>query len=161
MFSLMTTFNRIFAKACLWFSGFGLVLMTAIIGWQVYARYVLNDTPRWSERFCLLLMLYFILFAAAAGIRDKTHIGLVLFRDLLPPLPRKIATIITHLIVLTFGAGMVWFGMDMVISTWTHIIPTLEIPTGISYLPFPLSGVLFVLFSLEHILSILLNGTEA
>jgi len=161
MRSAMTAFNRVVARACLWFSGFGLVLMTAIIGWQVYARYILNDTPRWSERFCLLLMLYFILFAAAAGIRDQSHIGLVIFRDSLPPLPRKIATIVTHLIVMAFGGGMVWFGMDMVTSTWTHIIPTLEIPTGVSYLPFPLSGGLFVLFSLEHILSLLFGGAES
>jgi len=107
------------------------------------------------------LMLYFILFAAAAGIRDGSHIGLVIFRDSLPPLPRKIVIIITHLIVLAFGAGMVWFGMDMVISTWTHVIPTLGIPTGLSYLPFPLSGGLFVLFSLEHILSTLFNRAES
>jgi len=161
MLSYMTAFNRAVAKTCLWFSAFGLVLMTGTIGWQVYARYILNDTPSWSEKFCLLLMLYFILFAAAAGIRDGTHIGLVIVRDSLPPLPRKIVIIVTHLIVLAFGAGMVWFGMDMVISTWTHIIPTLGISTGISYLPFPLSGGLFVLFSLEHILSTLLNRTES
>ncbi len=146
---------------CLWFSAFGLVLMTATVGWQVFARYILNDTPRWSEQFCLLLMLYFILFAAATGIRDKTHIGLVIFRDSLPPLPRKIVLIITHLVVLAFGGGMVWFGMDMVTSTWTHIIPTLGIPTGLSYLPFPLAGCLFVLFSLEHILSTLLNRADS
>ena len=157
----MTAFNRMISKICLWFSGFGLALMTGIIGWQVYARYILNDTPRWSERFCLLLMLYFILFAAAAGIRDGTHIGLVIFRDSLPPLLRKIVIIITHLIVLAFGVGMVWFGMDMVISTWTHVIPTLGVPTGLSYLPFPLSGGLFVLFSLEHILSSLFNSSES
>jgi len=161
MLSHMAALNRVIAKTCLWFSGFGLVLMTAIIGWQVYARYILNDTPRWSERFCLLLMLYFILFAAAAGIRDRSHIGLVVFRDSLPPPLRKTAIIVTHTIVLAFGVGMVWYGMDMVISTWTHVIPTLGVPTGISYLPFPLSGGLFILFSLEHILSILFNRADS
>ncbi len=99
--------------------------------------------------------------AAAAGIRDKSHIGLVIFRDSLPPLPRKIVIIITHFIILTFGVGMVWFGMDMVTSTWTHTIPTLGVPTGLSYLPFPLYGVLFILFSLEHILLTFFNRADS
>ena len=161
MFSYLTKFNRVVARICLWFSGFGLVMMTAIIGWQVFARYVLNDSPIWSESFCLLLMLYFILFAAAAGVRDGSHIGLVIIRDSLPEQLRRIVLVVIHLIVFAFGAGMVWFGIDMVTSTWSHVIPTLALPTGASYLPFPLSGVLFMLFSLEHVFSTILNRVES
>lgn len=160
MLQYLSSFNRNISRICLWSSGFGLVLMTAIIGWQVFARYVLNDTPHWSEKFCLLLMLYFILFAAAAGVREGTHIGLVFVKDSLPKLPRRVVVVIDHLIVGAFGFGMTWFGYDMVVSTWTHTIPTLGIPTGISYLPFPLSGLLFMLFSLEHIILTILNRTE-
>ncbi len=124
MLQHLSTFNRIISRLCLWCSGFGLFLMTVIIGWQVFARYILNDTPHWSEKFCLLLMLYFILFAAAAGVREGTHIGLVFVKDSLPAMPRRVVVIVDHLIVAAFGLGMVWFGYDMVISTWTHTIPT-------------------------------------
>lgn len=161
MLLFLSTCNRFIARVCIWLSGFGLALMTVIIGWQVFSRYILNDTPHWSERFCLLLMLYFILFAAAAGVRDGTHIGLVIFKESLPDIPRKIVQLVIHLIVLAFGLGMVWYGSDMVRSTWTHVIPTLGLPTGVSYLPFPLSGGLFVLFSLEHFFSILFNWKES
>lgn len=157
MFNIISSFNRVVASWCLWFAGFGLTVMTAIIGWQVFARYVLNDPPHWSETFCLLLMLYFILFAAAAGVRDGTHIGLVIVKESLPPALRKIAQTVIHFIVLCFGAGMVWFGTDMVVSTWTHTIPTLGIPKGLSYLPFPLAGALFILFAIELILATILD----
>ncbi len=160
MLQHLSTFNRIISRLCLWCSGFGLFLMTVIIGWQVFARYILNDTPHWSEKFCLLLMLYFILFAAAAGVREGTHIGLVFVKDSLPAMPRRVVVIVDHLIVAAFGLGMVWFGYDMVISTWTHTIPTLGIPTGISYLPFPLAGLLFILFSFEHIIATMMNRAE-
>ncbi len=134
-------------------------MMTFVTGWQVYSRYVLNDSLRWSEQFCLLLMLYFILFAAAAGVRDGSHIGLVIVRESLPGVLKKIVLALTHVIVMVFGAGMVFFGTQMVQSTWSHVIPTLGLPTGLSYLPFPVAGVLFVLFSLEHIFN--LFNTEA
>lgn len=160
MLHYLSVFNRTLSRICIWSSGFGLVLMTIIIGWQVFARYVLNDTPHWSEKFCLLLMIYFILFAAAAGVRDGSHIGLVIIKESLSGLPKRIVTVINHLIVGLFGFGMVWFGANMVVSTWTHVIPTLGLPTGLSYLPFPLTGLLFMLFSLEHILMTIMNRTE-
>ena len=160
MLHYLSVFNRTISRICIWSSGFGLVLMTIIIGWQVFARYVLNDTPHWSEKFCLLLMIYFILFAAAAGVRDGSHIGLVIIKESLSGLPKRIVTVINHLIVGLFGFGMVWFGADMVVSTWTHVIPTLGLPTGLSYLPFPLTGLLYMLFSLEHILMTIMNRTE-
>jgi TRAP-type C4-dicarboxylate transport system permease small subunit len=160
MLHYLSVFNRTISRVCIWSSGFGLVLMTIIVGWQVFARYILNDTPHWSEKFCLLLMIYFILFAAAAGVRDGSHIGLVFVKERLAELPQRIVAVINHLIVGLFGLGMVWFGADMVASTWTHTIPTLGIPTGLSYLPFPLAGLLFMLFSLEHILMTIMNRTE-
>ena len=54
--------------ACLYLAGLGVVLMTIIIGWQVFGRYVLNDTPSWSEPLSLQLMSWFILLGAAVGV---------------------------------------------------------------------------------------------
>lgn len=46
----------------------GLAIMTIVIAWQVFARYVLNDSPAWSESAALIIMLYFVLLAAAIGV---------------------------------------------------------------------------------------------
>ncbi len=147
------TCNRMLSRVCLWFSASGLVVMTCVIGWQVWARYILNNTPHWSEKLCLFLMLYYILFAAASGVHDKFHIGLTFTRLLVPPRIQRILDVLVNSIVAAFGLGMIWYGTQMARSTWTHIIPTLEISTGYSYLPFPLAGVLFVLFAVEHVLN--------
>jgi TRAP-type C4-dicarboxylate transport system permease small subunit len=47
----------------------GLLLMTAIVGWQVFGRYVLNSSPSWSEQAALTLMIWYVSFGAAAGVR--------------------------------------------------------------------------------------------
>lgn len=155
----LSLINRTLSRVCLWGSAAGLVLMTVVIGIQVFGRYVLNSTPNWSEKFCLLLMIYYIMFAAAAGVRDKSHIGLAFLSAMLPGPLKRITDIFVALSMGLFGCGMVWFGWQMVQATWTHVIPTLELPVGISYLPFPLAGLLFMLFSLEHVL-VLFAGTE-
>ena len=155
----LSSFNRRLCRICLWGSAAGLVLMTVVIGIQVFGRYVLNSSPNWSEKFCLLLMIYYIMFAAAAGVHDKSHIGLTFMAAVLPGRVKLIADSIVALSLGLFGCGMAWFGLEMVRSTWTHVIPTLGLSVGLSYLPFPLAGLLFILFSLEHGLAII-TGTE-
>ena len=149
----MRALSRFLSRIALWFSALGLVGMTLIIGWQVFARYVLNSAPAWTEQAALLLMLWFILFAAAAGVRERFHIKLSLLQDSLSGAPRRWLLIICDLIVLIFGAFMVWNGAELVIATWHHTIPTLGIPRGTAYLPIVGSGALIVFFAAEHVLA--------
>jgi TRAP-type C4-dicarboxylate transport system permease small subunit len=153
---LATTLGT-FATIALWVSGAGLVIMTAAIGWQVFGRFVLNDTPTWTEPVSLLLMLYYILLAAAVGVHERFHLSLDLFRSLVPEATRRGFDIVNHLVVGGFGLAMAWYGAALVRATWAAKIPVLDLPQGVSYLPLPLAGGLIALFALEHLL-ILLSG---
>lgn len=134
-----------------WVSGFGLVLMALIIAWQVFARYVLNDSPAWSEQAALLLMIWYVMFAAAAGVREDFHIRIRVFADAFPAAAGKAVRIVAHSVVALFGAGMVVWGTELAVTTWPHAIPTLALPRGVAYIPIPLSGLLIIGFSLERI----------
>lgn len=147
---LMALNTRI-ARLCMQLSAVGLIYCTVVIGWQIFSRYLLNDSPQWSETSVLFVMVWFIMIAAAAGVHEKTHIGLSFTLELMAPPVRKACSVLIHLIVGSFGACMVYFGTQQVMTTWGHVIPTLGISTGLSYAPFPLAGLLFVLFSIEHV----------
>ena len=145
----------IVATGILWIAGAGLVTMTAVVGWQVFGRYVLNDTPNWSEQFSTFLMVYYILLAAAVGVREQIHIGLVFLRDSLPRRSRLALDVLINLLIAGFGAVLAWYGADSVAARWNQTIPTLGLPTGAGYLPFPIAGVLIVMFALENVLKAL------
>ena len=49
---------RAIARTCLQLGVVGLVLLIAAVIWQVFGRYVLNNTPTWAESLALLLVLY-------------------------------------------------------------------------------------------------------
>lgn len=136
-----------------WFAGFGLLLMTVIIAWQVFARYVLNDSPAWSEQAALLLMIWYVMFAAAAGVREGFHIRIGVFADALPGKVGKATRIAAHLIVGLFGAAMAIWGTELTLATWTHVIPALSLPRGVAYIPIALSGALILGFSLERVVA--------
>lgn len=149
----LASVSRAVSRASLLFAGFGLVVMTGIIGWQVFARYVLGDSLAWSEQAGLVLMVYYILLAAAVGVREGFHIRLSAVADAAPPAVRRWMSLAAHAVVLAFGLAMGWVGIDLCLKTWAHDIPTLGLPRGVAYLPLPAAGWLIALFSLEQLIA--------
>jgi hypothetical protein len=76
MLRLLTPINAWIARLCMFAAVAGLLLIVAVVAWQVFGRYVLNDTPTWAESLALVLVLYVTMFGAAVGVRDAGHIGL-------------------------------------------------------------------------------------
>jgi TRAP-type C4-dicarboxylate transport system permease small subunit len=130
----------------------GLIAMTAIIGWQVFGRYVLNSSPSWAEQAALVLMIWYVFLAAAAGVREGFHIRILAMESLLPPRGQHAMRFAAHLVVGLSGIAIAIWGTELVMRTWSHVIPTLSLPRGVAYLPVPLSGVLMAVFTLELML---------
>ncbi|MFO1317126.1 MAG: TRAP transporter small permease [Burkholderiales bacterium] len=130
-------------------SAIGLVTMTAITGWQVFGRYVLNDTPQWVERTTLLLVLYFSFLAGAVGVREESHLGISFINEALPPRVRKVVMTGVAIVLCAFGLVLLWNGVLLVRETWDVATPIIKIPEGATYFAIPLGGLLIVLFALE------------
>jgi TRAP-type C4-dicarboxylate transport system permease small subunit len=147
-------------QAALWIAGIGLVAMTAIVAWQVFARYILNDSPSWSEPVSLLLMSWFILFGSAVGVREGNHLGFEIGLMLAPPALRRAMLTVTEILVIGFGGAMAWYGWSLAMRTWNANMAGIAIPQGMSYLPLVGGGILIALFSLEKLL-LVISAEEA
>ena len=134
-----------------WVASIGLILMTAIIVVQVFFRYVLNNSPVWAEQAALLLMIWYVFIAAAAGVREGFHIRIAVIAESLPDGLQRWVRSLTHLLVLLFGVAMAVFGAQLSVVTWEHVIPTLGLSRGLAYIPISISGVLIVGFSAEQL----------
>jgi len=149
------------ARFALYGSAAGLFFMTLSIGWQVFGRYVLNDSPGWSESLALLLMLYFILLAAAVGVHQRFHLGFAFVADRFAGRARGAVEIARQMSIAGFGIAMVWNGAVLAEFTADHMIPTLGVSRALAYWPFILSGGMMVLFALDNILRELAGESEA
>jgi TRAP-type C4-dicarboxylate transport system permease small subunit len=155
----LSRFSAKLTLAVLFFAGFGIMLMTALIAWGVFGRFVLNDTPTWVEAGSLLLMAWFIFLGAAVGVRESDHMG---FESLLAFVPRQIEGVLVLFIqclILLFGAAMVFYGLQLVEKGWTDRIPLIGIAKSWDYIPLVVGGALIVLFSIERVL-LILTGVE-
>ena len=143
----------------MWLGIAGMIALICAVTWQVFGRYVLNNTPTWAESLALLLVLYVTMLGTVVGVRDAGHIGLESMLVLAPaPLRLKMEYLI-HALVLVFGALMAWNCAFLVQSVWTYRLPTLGISEGWKYVPGSAAGVLIVMFSVEHIVA-LAQGRE-
>lgn len=129
----------------------GLILMTAIIGWQVFGRFVLDSSPSWTEQGALILMIWYILFAAAAGVREGFHIRIALLEGNFTLRNARRIRLAINLIVAGFGLVLLIYGVELVWLVWDHVIPSLGLSRGVAYIPLPVSGFLILLFSLGHV----------
>ena len=137
--------------AILYFAGAGLVAMTAIVAWQVFCRYVLNDSPSWTESGAVILMSWFIFLGAAVGVRENNHMGFDVLLYALPPAAKKWLRMISDIFIFAFGLAMIWYGSNLVTLTWNTTLPALGISGAWDYVPLVGGGTLIALFSLERI----------
>ncbi|MBI9085641.1 MAG: TRAP transporter small permease [Desulfobacterales bacterium] len=133
-------------------TGIAMVVMTAIFGWLVFGRYVLNATPTWVEQVSLLLVVYIGFLGASVGVHQKTHLGVSVFREMSPKPVGRFFDFLSHTILAIFGVVMTVYGYKLTLFKWDAEIPLLHISEGIRSLPIMLSGVLIFLYSIGHLI---------
>jgi TRAP-type C4-dicarboxylate transport system permease small subunit len=151
--------RQIYARAmdalylvCVTLSGIALVVMTIIIPWGVYRRYVLNSAAAWPEPMSVLMVIAFTFFAAAACYRAGVHISVVMFTNALPEAPRRIVGLVAEGFMALLSLFMVIWGIELVATTWYQVIAEFPfLSTGITYLPIPVGGAITLLFILERL----------
>ena len=129
----------------------GLVAMTAVVGWQVFGRFVLDASPSWSEQTALVLMIWYVFLAAAAGVWERFHIRIELLEQRLSPAGMRRLRIAIHALVALFGLVFAVFGAQLAWEVRGHVIPSLGISRAFAYIPIPFAGLLMTFFSVQRI----------
>lgn len=155
----LTRVNAPLAKAGMILAISGLLALVAIVFYQVFGRYVLNDSPSWTENMAIVLILYVTMIGAAVGVRDAGHIALDSLTVLLPYRWQRIMELIIYCTICVFGAAMAYNGWRLGWSVAPYLMPNLHVTEAVRYIPLSAAGVLILMFSIEHILAIF-RGAE-
>jgi TRAP-type C4-dicarboxylate transport system permease small subunit len=138
---------------CAIVAGVAMVLISFVIPWGVFTRYVLNSASSWPEPAAILLSIVLTFFGAAAGYRVGLHMRVSFVRDHLPPLLQRLADLLAELLMALIGIFMAIWGYALCEATWNQSIaefPALSV--GVTYLPIPIGGICLVLFVIERLL---------
>lgn len=113
------------------------------------SRYLFKYTPAWGENSALLCMVWFCLLCATLALYDDSHLRMTLIDNVAPPKAIRIMNIIDMVLVFVFGAFMLFEGVGLVQLTARNIMTGLGIPASILYASVPVSGLAFMIVSIE------------
>src|SRR3954447_9991828 len=129
-----------------------LVLVSAIIPWAVYTRYILNSAASWPEPLAVLLTIGITFIGAANCYRQRIHMNMTVGTDLLPPRLRAVSAVISELLMGVMALFMLVWGMKLVMTTWGNSVDEFPwLSVAVTYLPIAVSGAMMFLFVVERL----------
>jgi TRAP-type C4-dicarboxylate transport system permease small subunit len=139
---------------CLFVAGTCIVLITLIVPYGVFTRYVLNSAASWPEPMAVLLMIVLSFLSAVVCYREHLHIGVGLLPAVLKEPAKSLLGLLLEICMLATNLFMVVWGIKLVETTWYQSIAEFPIVTaGMTYLPIPIGGALTTLFVIERLLT--------
>ncbi|MEO7334983.1 MAG: TRAP transporter small permease, partial [Caldimonas sp.] len=137
--------------ASIWFAGVSIVLMSLIIPWGVFTRYVLGIGSQWPEPIAILLMMVFTFIGAAAAYRAGAHIAVDMITSQLAPGLRRAVAVLVDLLMVLVCLFIAFYGTRLCIGTWHQSIAELTwLPVGLTYAALPIGGAITLLFVIER-----------
>ena len=135
---------------CVFIASIALAIMSVIITWGVFTRYVLGSGSFWPEPISIFLAIQLTFYGAAACYRAGTHIRLRMFTDLLPPALHQWQSKLVHLLMAGICLFMVIWGGSLVRTTYFQSYPEFQyIRVGVAYSAIPIGGLITLLFVIE------------
>ena len=132
---------------------FGLLVLDVL--WQVFARYVLNQSYSFTEEFARFALIWLAVVGAAYLNGRRVHLSMDFLLNKLSPEKRsKRLQVIEALMLLFALVVMVGGGGNLVFTTLDlgQTSPAMRISLGYVYAIVPVSGLLIVFFSIYNML---------
>jgi len=133
-------------------AGAALAGMAAIEAWQVFARYVLNDSPGWTEPVALFLLCTAMSLGAAAAVHSWSHFGFFLLVQHARPAPRRLLQAFSALAVTAVGAAIAVWGTQLLFEGIDVAAAGTALPQSAVFLPMAVGGALICVFGIERLI---------
>ena len=128
--------------------------LVVVQGWQVFARYVINDSPSWTEPVTILLLAAAMSFGAASGVHTGRHFGFFLLAEAMRPANKRIVDTVVNIVIVSIGAVMAGWGSVLLLDGLDIKMAGAPLPQSLPYLPLAIGGALMVVFALARGVSV-------
>lgn len=126
-----------------------LTVMVIVIIVQVFSRQIFSYTPSWSEELSRVLFVWISFLGIAYGFKEKLHIGVGLFVNMMPEKVQTFFDYLAKILVIGFGVLMIYYGWMFTTLMGRSTLPGLGVPSSVLYASIPITGVFVTLYGIE------------
>ena len=130
-----------------------IIILTLLISFQVFIRYVLNTGQFWIQELSIIMMMWIAFLGAAAAVWNNCHIGLNFIVESLPLSLKLWARILNDFIIFIFSILFFNYGLTLISKTMGGTLSALGFAIGYTYTIIPVSALLMALFSIVKIIN--------
>ena len=121
-----------------------LLLASVLVFAEVFFRYILGNPLGWTEELVRYFLVWITFLGTYLGVREDKHLQIKVFFNKCPVEIQYSLEMLGDLCILVFFILFSYLGIVYVITFFSDLSPSLEIPMGIIYLAIPISGIFIV-----------------
>jgi TRAP-type C4-dicarboxylate transport system permease small subunit len=138
-------FRRAFSHVEELVGGAAFVAMTVIVVVNVAFRYLFNDPLPGADELATLCFTWAVFVGAAAGVRQRLHIGIEFIANWFPPRGRAAIGLTVVLLMAAFATLIGVYGAKLMMTGYLKRTPVLQWPYTWIYLAIPVGAALMLL----------------
>ncbi len=145
MKEILTTVKKVLAKILAGMVTILLSIMTLLVLYQVFTRYVLSNPAAFTEELVRYSLIWTGFIGAAYAFLTRQHMCLVLVRNKLSPAGQRVLMIAIDVLILAFAIFVMTVGgFKLVMSAQKVYSALLGIPRSLVYAMAPISGIFII-----------------
>ncbi|MCW8345884.1 TRAP transporter small permease [Vibrio sp. ZSDZ65] len=133
-------------------------IMTALVTYQVIARYVFNSPSAVSEVLSRYLFIWLVLLGAAFVFGLREHMAITFVKDKLSHKVRTLVEIVIESVTAIFAFTVMFTGgYSSAIRQMWQIDSALQIPMGVIYSVIPIAGGLILFYVVINVINLFIE----
>ena len=130
-------------------SGIVLAVDVVVVFLSVVFRYFLHDPVDWAEEIARALMIVLVFFGAATVLARSQHVGVDLFRDMLPTRWRPAMVQVVHWIIAGVSASLCLSSVLLLVDSWEQTT-SIGLPQWLYVFPVVFGSAFMTLFGIAN-----------
>lgn len=152
MKEILTTVKKVLAKLLAGIATILLSIMTILVLYQVFTRYILNSPAAFTEELVRYFLIWTGFIGAAYAFLTRQHMSLVLILDKLSPAKRRMLMAVIDVLILVFAIFVITIGgFELALSAQKVYSALLGIPRSLVYAMAPISGIFIIIAQIINI----------
>ena len=137
-----------------------MALLSLVVCWQVFARYVLQKSPIWVEEFSVTAIMWIGLLGAASAVWTSDHMRLEFVTKKLPKAGGLILEVLIDPAIAYFAYFLLRHGLVLTQAMWDSQMSTIKLPLGITYLVLPIAAAFMIAFAALRVVGKIIEASS-